>query len=66
MNKMNCKFCQKLEKIKKIYSPELENGKIRSEFQAVILFEGSIWYRNNDCAKGYKLNYCPECGKKLG
>lgn len=76
MNK--CKFCENLESYKRLNGnrePDPELGRYKSEYGAALVIRN--WYekqgkksagRSTDYRYrgiGYKLNYCPECGRKL-
>ncbi len=69
-----CVFCESYKIIKEIYE-EHKNPNISYVYKVALLIhtkkKGFRAYRGrttdyNTRGIGYKLNYCPECGRKLG
>lgn len=77
---MSCKFCESLQDWRDIYAIDNmklpKEERIKQEYTVALLIYSwcpkyktkrqagrTTDYRNQGL--GYKLNYCPECGKKL-
>lgn len=69
---MDCKFCNNLRKIYTFY--RFTKKDMNLEYKATILvisqlkgYDGkpALCAADYNDDKGYKLNYCPECGRKL-
>lgn len=61
-----CEFCKILAQIKDI-NEYYQKSNCRVEYKSALLTYG---YYNETCTDtctygGYKLNFCPECGKKF-
>lgn len=80
MNDCECKFCESYQSWKNIHKDSNrrypKDEKMRHEYSVALLIHSwdpkysskrhagrTTDYRNK--GMGYKLNYCPECGRKL-
>jgi len=75
---IDCKFCDLYDFLKSIENECLEDGEEKTKYDYTIALVTHSWkpsirkkkdagrtvrYRHNGF--GYKLNFCPECGRKL-
>ena len=70
-----CKFCERLEEYERVrlFHNEYEKDCIHNEYTVALVIRTkrhrrlrggrTVSFRNQGL--GFKLNYCPECGRKL-